>query len=246
MGSLTHAELVTEATELAGNTGLTVRARVWLSLVLRELFERFPLPVVPSGGMINDAPITPQTITAGTQTVTLGNGSSSIVRSVRRAWICTNGQADFTELAVEHSTTMDAPLMAYTGVSGISRGRPTRMVVHVASKDIVTAYFSPIPDKTYALWFQTEGQLAALSTYSGATVNGYPNDMTVLQGVFAMCLKHQQDERAASEWSEFMRMASSDRVRYGNMNNAHTKLRLSPRTFARRVGSNPWDWMGPK
>lgn len=249
MGRLTHSQIVTEAIELAGNTGLTTRAQKYLELILRDLYEKSPWPF--SGlGTIDDAPITPQTIASGVQTLQLGAGGGGLdttVRSVRRVWICTNGQTDFTELQVEHISTMDMPVRAYTGVSGVSNGRPLRCLVHLNTNNSMTLYFDPKPNKTYAVWTMTEGYLTSLGTYSASLVSAYPNDLTVVQGVFAMCLKHQQDERYGVEWAEYLRMAKEDRARFMQASNANSRMRLSPRSFRpRRTGRDPWDWMGEK
>ncbi len=252
MGQLTHDQIVTEAIELAGNTGLTTRARMWLGLILRELLEKFPAPLIGVGGGIGSTPPNaPTTVTAGSTFVTVGGTSvGNTTRSVRRVWLCTNGQTDFVELQVEHFSTMDMPPRAYNGVVGVARGRPLRVIcqgVEADSLSYVKLFFDPIPDKTYALWFLSDSWITAQGAYLGGSVSMYPNDLTIVQGVYAMCLKHQADERFASEWAEFRRLASEDRARWMNASNANTRMRLSPRSFRPRNSKrNPWDWMGPK
>lgn len=244
MGTLTHAQLITEATELAGNTGLATRCQTWLGLVLRDLYEKFPIPVQPAGGVVTDVPITPQTIAAGVQSLQLS--SNNTVRSVRRVWISSATGVDFTELPVEHASTMGAPPRAYTGVSNVSAGRPQRCLAHYETADKVTLYFSPIPDATYNVWALTEGWLTAEGTYSASRVPLYPNDRTVVEGLYAYCLRHQQDEREAGAFSNFDALARQDRVRYANMSGANTRWKLAPGRFSARSTNNPWDWMGPR
>lgn len=253
MGVLTHAQIVTEALELAGNTSLTTRAQTWLGLVLRELIEKFPVPVVPQFPTLDTPASTPglTTLTAGVQSIQLGGAGGLVagltVRSVRRVWVCTNGQTDFSELFVEHISTMDMPPRSYTGVSGVARGRPTRVIASVLNTNSVTLFFDPIPDKTYALWVMSEGWLDAAATYNVAQVNLYPNDMTVVQGVYAWALKHQADERFPGEWGDFLRMQREDRTAHLQANGAFSRMRLSARSFLPRSRRrNPWDWMGPK
>lgn len=254
MGQLTHNQVVQEAMELAGNTGLTSRAQVWLGLILRDLFEKSPTAIHWLGEM-NSFPITPATLAAGVQTLNATAAAPGLddpsVRSIKRVWICTMGSTDFTELKVEHATNMTVPPRAYTGVTGVANGRPNRVIASntkvsaVSGTGQVVLYFDPIPDKAYAVWVVGEGHESLFATYTNNQMNMYPNDLTVVQGVFAMCLKHQQDERYAAEWQEFRRMAAEDRVRFLQLSGANTKMRLAADKFGSNVARKPWDWMGP-
>lgn len=251
MGVLTHAQLVTEALELAGNTGLTTRAQTWLGLVLRSLFEDFSFPVQGGGPHI---PV--YSLVAGTGEVDLPTSGTAVVRAVKKIWVTPTGARDWSELAVYHVSNVPGGNIpdnvggAYSATLPSMLGRPTSALL-IEGQDTTSVLFRPKPDQTYFVLFYAEG-LSSPMTYSANTVNLYPKDDVVIQGIYAWALKHQQDERAASEWQQFEQMAKKDRVRYGMMNNANNTVGLSKRHF--RGGGNTGGnnsspsstgWMGP-
>lgn len=238
MGTMTHLELVTEALELAGNTGLATRAQAWLGLVLRHLVEKFQFPQQKAAGY------------GGTLTtsgiIQVGGPAADIaadvtVRGIRRVLIATLSTLDdYTELDLVTDGNFQLPGLN----DAVRTGRP----LTVFSTPEINSFllgFSPTPDKSYRVLVTVDSASWSPYVYSAAEVSAYPDDLTMIQGIYAMALKHQQDERAAAEWAEFRRMASEDRVRYGNMNRANVKIPLTgPHVVRNRQNRGP-GWMGP-
>lgn len=245
MGQLTHAQLVTEAVELAGNTGLTTRAQTWLGLVLRHLAERFTFSQGPNTKAVF-------VTTPGLADYEVGSevgGSADVfsgipIRGIKRM-LCGGDSADgdWAEMRVETVGDVSSGTVTASAGSGFPFAAILEPRDPVGGFDVTLV---PTPDKAYRIMVLVDAAGLTQPTYSAAAVSEYPNDMTIVQGVYALCLKHQQDEREASAWSLFEKMAGDDRVRYGNMNTGQ-KLRLNPKTFRPSGGGGkPWDWMGPK
>jgi len=242
---MTHLQLVTEALELAGNTGLAPRAQTWLGLVMRHLNEKFSFPFGPSRKAIVD-------LAAGDSSVTVGSaigGSADVfggtpVRGIDRVLIYTeNLGSDWTELHVTDFTRV----LPSEGSIGGQTGRPHTVVVEPRNPvGGFTLKPIPIADANYQLLVVVSSKGLATPTYSASAVNEYPDDFTILQGVYAMALKHQQDERAPAEWSEFMRMAKEDRVRYGNQGGReNSRVELGGPHRTRSFDNRGPGWMGP-
>jgi hypothetical protein len=126
-----------------------------------------------------------------------------------------------------------------------STGTPRVALVETKTAENFVVTLAPYPDVSYRFMIMANSRGLDQAVYSAAVVSAYPDDMTVIQGIYALALKHQQDERAASEWGLFEDMEKKDRVRYGNMNNATKKVGLGGPHKKR----NPHDdsnggWMG--
>jgi hypothetical protein len=254
MGALTHAQLVTESLEMAGNTGLTTRAQTWLGLVLRYLFGKFDFPV-----QIGNAQPVVMSLAAGTATLTLPTvAGSPVTYAMKRVMVTPSGSRDWRDIGIFEQSSLppgnvpDDIDSTYKATLPSRVGRPSSVFVKAAQDGLQLA-FSPVPDGAYFVLLVAEGfTLSTVTSYSAASVNMYPDDLTVMQGVTAMALKHMNDERAPAEWQLFEKMAGQDRVRYGMMNGANSPVGLNPRHF--RGGGNtggggtpPWStgWMGP-
>lgn len=242
MGLLTHAEMVTEALELAGNTGLTTRAQKWLGLILRRLnlFFTFPQTANVKGVVV---------VAAAQDTFTVGrDAGADILNSVQvngisRALITEDGSADdWQEIDIVFLGKASAEIVNLAG----STGRPRALLVETDTQANYEITIAPIPDKAYRILLICDSVELNQPAYSGSIVNPYPDDLTVVQGVYAMALRHQQDERAASEWSLFEDMEKKGRVRFGNMNKANSKIGLGgPHKNRDPNSSSGSGWMGP-
>lgn len=240
MGSLTHDQIINEGLELAGNISLTTRAQKWLTLLLRDLMDKFTLPQqVSFQGSKNMA--------SGTSSVLVGGASGEIllnyeIRGVRKAWISVDTTyTDQDEIEVVPQSRVGVP----TGLNSTKTGRPSRLYL-TPNVNSFAASFDLVTDRAYTLVVLAEGILGTYTAYSAALVNVYPNDFTLVQGIMALALKHQKDETAPMEWQEYLRMVREDRVSYGNKGNANKKMELNSRTFRPKgaVAGKPWDWMG--
>lgn len=242
MGTLTHAEMVTEALELAGNTGLTTRAQKWLGMVLRRLNEKFTFPQTVSIKEIVE-------VDAGDDGFSVGRAASADafasqqVNGIQRVLMCSEALNDWEDLTVEFIGN----LSAQTASISSAVGRPQVAIIETdsASQANFEVSLVPPPDRPYRLIVIANAVGLEQAVYSASVVNPYPDDLTVVQGIYALALKHQQDERAASEWALFEDMEKKDRVRYGNMNHASSKIGLGGPHKRRNPGDTGGGWMGP-
>jgi hypothetical protein len=242
MGTLTHAEMVTEALELAGNTGLTTRAQKWLGLVLRRLNEKFSFPQLANlKGVV--------VVAAGTSSFTIGrSGTADVlpdvqVNGVDRILMVPDSDLslDWEDLIIEFMSRVSGHSTGQAAVTG----RPRSAIVETDTQANFDITLAPIPDVDYRLLILCNSVGLNQAVYSASVVNPYPDDLTVIQGIYALALKHQQDERAASEWSLFEDMEKKDRVRYGNMTHANDKIRLGGPHKKRNPNDSNGGWMGP-
>lgn len=238
MGVLTHVQLVSEALELAGNTGLSSRAQVWLGLVLRNLFEKFTIPQQVS--LLEAGALTP-----GTGVYQAGGVGALVfaglpVRGIRRILLTSPTGSSERELAVINGANFEAGELSLAPTVG----QPQRVFV-TAEVDSFLLLFDPKPDQAYLAVVTADTVPAAPLVYNASSVNLWPDDLTVIQGIYALALKHQQDERAASEWSIFEDMMKKDRVRYGNLNRDNSKVALGGPHRLRTPSNRGPGWMGP-
>lgn len=243
MGTLTHEELVTEALELAGNTGLTTRAQKWLGLVLRRLNEKFTFPQLVQIKDVVD-------VDAGEDSFTVGRDGSADafpgqqVNGIQRVLMCSQVLNDWEELTIQFISKISAQT---TNLAGNGAGRPQVALIETdaATQANFTVSLIPFPDRPYRCMVIADSVGLEQTVYSGSVVNPYPDDLTVIQGIYALALKHQQDERAASEWALFEDMEKKDRVRYGNMSKANSKVELGGPHKRRSPNNTGGGWMGP-
>lgn len=238
MGVLTHAQLVTEALELAGNTGLTTRGQTWLGLVLRNLFEKFTIPQ-------QVALLGQFALSAGVAVYQAGVGgsffSTNVVRGIRRCLIAATDGTDQQEIPVISGGKFEAGELPATGTTN---GRPLRVYTSPETNTFLLT-FTPTPNKAYLASVTADSVPVTPLAYNSVTVNLWPDDLTVIQGIYALALKHQQDERASSEWGLFEEMVKKDRVRYGNLNGDNSKVNLGGPHRTRVPSNRGPGWMGP-
>lgn len=244
MGTLTHAQIVTEALQLAGNTGLTLRAQVWLGLIRRTLYEKITMP---QGTNLKGIFVG----TAGDDSFIVGSavaGAADVfndtpVRGIKRILFTTaSSNDDWQDLVLEsiaNATAATSSLAAQTG-------RPSHALIEPDSPiDGFEVTIIPTPDQAYRFMVIADSKGPLTPEYSASTVNDWPDDLTVIQGVYALALKHMKDETAAAEWEEFKEMMRNDRVRYMGMNPDNKKWGLSRSAFRTAHAVRPWAWMGP-
>lgn len=243
MGTMTHEELVTEALELAGNTGLTTRAQKWLGIVLRRLNEKFTFPQLAQIKEIVD-------VDAGADGFTVGRDAAADafpgqqVNGIQKILMCSGALNDWEELTLQFISKI-SPQVA--SLAGNGEGRPRVALIETDSASQANFQVSVIPfaDQPYRFMVIADSVGLEQATYSQSVVNPYPDDLTVIQGIYALALKHQQDERAASEWALFEDMEKKDRVRYGNMAKANSKVELGGPHKRRNPNDTGGGWMGP-
>jgi hypothetical protein len=209
MGQLTRAEIVTEGLEMAGNTGLTTRANVWLNLWLSKVYTQWPWAFLQN----HYGPIS---VAVGTQKVTFGAGQNTDdrIHTIRRALLTdpVSGVVS-TELQLRSSSSVNA-LDILSGVSATNYGQPR--VLHVVPSSTAgqwELYFSPRPAVATRLVLVAHFTPDHLSADSD--VPSYPNDETMMFAVYVAALRHQQDERWQSEAAELRRMIAADRSVHG-------------------------------
>lgn len=243
MGVMTHVQLVTEALELAGNTGLATRAQTWLGLVIRRLHEQFSFPQ-------QDQVKGVKSVAAGVSSINLGSGvggSADLfagfpVRGIKQVFLASNSTLDDWE----ELTPAPIRQLSVAALNAQVRTARPQFFISEPYQDGFTLGLSPVPDQTYRLLVVVDSRGWTLGQYSANAVNYYPDDATVVQGIYAYALKHQQDERAGEEMGEFLSMAKQDRVRYGNMNNENKVVKLGgPHVAAARDKNRGPGWMGP-
>lgn len=256
MGDLTHAQIVTESLELAGNIGLTTRAQTWLGLILKDLSEHFTFPqqssmvgtFTPTGNVLHPDGVGGDEAGAGCPGVSTLNGRN--VRGIRRIIL----QETVAVSAGNPILETELDLLTEAGYRAGDNNTLGEQLTGKPRRALLTPYANgfyvrtlPYPDKTYTAVVYADVPWSSLS-YSASVVNPYMNDMTVIQGVYAYALRHMVDERASEAWAEYIRQRGEDRVRYGNMNPDNKTLKLASTSFRPRGATNskPWDWMGRK
>lgn len=239
MGSLTRDTIVSEALQLAGNTGLTSRANVWLQAFLDQVYSSHRWPFLRSR-------YGPTNITAGTTSVTAGGSGGTITTDalngiwrLRIADSVNNGMK--RDLNIEDADSIH-PEDDPAWVDTTSRSVPTVALVApsatVNNQWVIS--FKPVPDKTYRLLTVAGLRPAAIG---GPTTPFYPNDETLIQSVYVQALRHQNDERFAAEWDVLRTMIAADRVKFGRRPGAGRAWQLAPRVFGRRrvIDEDPWE-----
>ncbi len=236
MGQMTNTDIISEALELAGNSGLTARAQVWLNTWLQRVYTHWAWPFLRNH-------YGPFDIAVGAQSLAFGNGAQTTdrIHSVNRALLTdpVSGVVS-TELKLSGSSKVPAPDM-FTSVSASNLGRPhTLHVVPVAATPGQwTLYFSPRPSQATRL------VLVAQYTPEFLDVDDTPlylNDETMIQAVYAQALRHQQDERWQAEDAVLRRMIAADRTVHGGGAD-EIGPGLDTTRFAQRGGTAPRNWL---
>lgn len=244
MGTLTHLELVTEALQLAGHTGLSLRAQKWLGLILRELGLKVANPQ-------RETAMGAMTLAVGDTSRTIGGASADIfsgvtITGVRKAFLQDPTNSSQTEMVLV--TPMSGNMGQFPPVSSsLSNGRPVEGFLEPRVNGF-TVTFRPKPDAAYRLTVVVDGRLPGVTAYSASEVAPYPNDLTIVQGLYALALKHMHDETAQAEWQEFKSMMRDDRVALGNMNPDNKRWNFASSAFRPKGAGTkkPWEWMGPQ
>ena len=231
MGELTRDLIVSEALELAGNTGLTSRANVWLNAALKSLYMGWDWPFLPTGSGATVA------LAAGTTYTDIGDGASSVTEQLARinrilvaepSKTGYKGEAFITPL--DEVAPEDHPLFLPSTQTGI----PTKATVEAGSGGTVgygkwRCHWNPIPDRALLLAFGYRKLPSNLS--SGSALPLYPADDTLIQAVFVRALEHQEDERWVVEEQKFQAMVKKDRLKFGRAPGQGIRLGLSKKRF---------------
>lgn len=245
MGTLTQAQLISTALTLAGNTGLTTSAQSWLKLIVNDLYSRMAWPFIPGIDTPNASPVS---LAAGAYTLSLGAGGAAFtgfrVTDVKRIRMAEAG----ADISRAWDVPIRSPISVEPGIvppgNSTKTGRPGVAIVSTpTTSGVVQVAFSPKADRAYSVWLTIEGDFTD-SVYTGANVLAYPNDRTVVQGLYAFALQHQQDERGMAAEEKFEKLVTKDLIKYGGKLERNRKWHLSRTRFRGATKPDPTDWMG--
>lgn len=233
MGTRTLSSIITEGLELAGNTGLTARARAWVNSFVNTAHARHNWHFLRQR-------YGPFNIAKGDKSITLGDGTNITdkITHIRRIYIADTVDSGFKgELTVTEAGEDEAADIP-DWIDGDSQGTPLRAYVEPASATSMyqfKAFFAPVPDKAYRIQVLAQRKHADLS--EGGSDDGntvfYPNDDTLIHAVYVAALRHQDDPRFAVEEQALMRKVTADYISFGKPPGQAPKLRLSSRVFRR-------------
>ena len=255
MGELTQAQVITEAGELAGHTGLASRLQVHLPLLLSSIYGKFKFGwswnLISAGVFENTGALQ---LVPGTNAYTVGAPSGAYLStveltSVRGVRLWQQGESQSTPILVEHLGTARNPNdQAIIPGPGINpSGRPTRVRV-IDSGDGLGAtgtfllVFDPTPDKAYFVDFMAQGR-PTIAYQAGSRVP-YFNDLTIIEGLVAYIYKHMRNEREFAAQQNFERMLKEDVAQRMSDLQLFKRVGLSPFTFRQRGRTARRNWMG--
>lgn len=255
MGDLTQAQVIAEAGELAGHTGLASRLQVHLPLLLSFIYGKYKFGFswnLISGGIFENAGALQ--LVPGTNAYTVGAPSGSYLStiqlsSIRGVRLWQQGESQATPLLVEHFGTARNPDdQAVIPGPGINpSGRPNRVRVGETSDGLVAPgtwliIFDPTPDKAYFVDFMAQGRPA--TAYQSASRVPYFNDLTIIEGLIAYIYKHMRNEREFAAQQNFERMLKEDVAQRMSDLQLFKRVGLSPFTFRQRGRTARRNWMG--
>ncbi len=245
MGALSRLNIVTRGLNLAGQTGLGAEAPFWLNMWLADVYDSWYWPFLYSRYVNIVVPQLAPSLVIGPA----GTIVTDKVTKFRRAVLADVSNQGFkNELDITSGDTvsnLDEP----SWLDSTTPGTPTRMLVehHATDNDSWNVYFAPIPDKAYRMNLVLQRHPAEIDvTSAGDTVRPvYPNDMTMVQCLYAFGLSHQDDEREPMAWARLDSLLRQDRTKYGEMVGYSSRLMLNPRLFkTRNKSSMGWPWPG--
>lgn len=201
MSQLTYAQLITRAGLLAGDDTLTNEARFWVNEWLRKAYAMWPWPflVRSLSGLV---------LASGSQAVSIGAGSGGVTNEITRIRdpiIMYNGAYTFRGQArVQTLTGNNADNdergqnpATFKGIPKTFKARPS-----AATEGKIDLIPLPFPDRDLILaldYFEMPAPMSVLTTSNpdDATRPRYPNDRTIIQGIYAEMLKYSDGEGAA-------------------------------------------------
>ncbi len=244
MGLLTQLELITEAGERAGDTGLATRLQVWIRTALDSLyaaklwsFTRNRVSYTGAGTVIylpEDGGLTTSFQLYDVDKAALYNVGN---------WV-----RDLDLVEPQDQASVNDPLFA----TAASTGQPQRLILEKANtRGAVAGQFtlrpSPAPDRSYTYAFDLYGVLSTELAYSASARPLYPVDETIIQALKVEIFGHMNDEREEVERGRLEGMIMRDAGRYAMKGRTSKALRLSPRKFGvqgMRLNTR-FGWMGP-
>jgi hypothetical protein len=209
MGSMTRNQIINEALQLAGNTGLGTRAVAWLQTWLDRVYQSYPWPFL-KGTLVTTVP-------PGSGVLSINDPATLRITDVTGARLLTSS-GDFIRT-----------LNLYKGhTSGVFSGEPVNVIY---GQDIFDPYRATMTLGASAqIPYQLGVDYQFLPPALGADDHPhYPNDETCIQAVFWRALKHQKDDRQEIEAGILARMVAEDRVSEGHKRGGMEKLKLSRR-----------------
>lgn len=256
MGVLTQAAIIDAAVQLAGNSSLDTQCQVWLPLLLGDIYENNDLEL-PNGLESVEGNVGAFALTAGTSPYLIGKSggfyTGYAVRAVKRIALAevgvVNSIFEIPVIAASLGDMQNIPSVGYA--TSTPTGRPRMVRALRGGADSVRLEFSPAPDKAYRVYMLAN--MIPTLTYAGSSVAAYWNDLTLVKGLYAMCLGHQQDEREEAKLAEYHAAVKRDIARHLTIFGTQAKWNLSRARFGSGGGlytpggsGNSTGWMGPR
>jgi len=242
VGFRTHADLISDALNLAGNTGLTSQAQRWLIDVLESLYSTRHWPFLMKSMVY--------TLSQGVGTVNLSGVGQPLngrkLYDVVRAELFFNGQF-LRELEIV-SPAISPAYRDPAAQTMPPQGLPLQVIFDMTDATNSSMRVYPPPDKNYGLNLVTLSVPTAELSYDPLRIPIYPNDRTIIQGLVAEALRHQADERQYQEAQIFEKMAADDVAKYAASSGYNLKWTLDKRVYGQPAPRYiaPWGWMGPQ
>lgn len=234
MSLLTRLEHITEASEWAGNTGLTTRLGVMYPVIMRSLYRAAPWPFIRRRA--NGSP----TVDPNTSSVTMTpaqfyTGEAAVPRDgllgISRA-VLVDAAGRANDLVVLAEEEADPEMLVLNG----KQGRPTHAIVSrsglapgtdgVAWK--VQMYVPP--DTEYGL--AVYGQCLPAEDLTNPNVKPvFPADDLIIHALYVYCLRHQQDERAFAELQNLRSELTNFKSEVLSTSGRHKRMQLARSRF---------------
>jgi hypothetical protein len=196
-------------------------------------------------------------LTVGTSAYIVGKSGGFYtgykVRAVKRIALAQVGSPDsIFEVPVIAAALGDASTIPSVGyATSTVTGRPRTVRALRGGAGSVRLEFGPAPDKAYRVYMLAN--MIPTLTYSGSSIADYWNDLTLVKGLYAMCLGHQQDEREEAKLGEYRAAVKQDIARHLSIFGTQAKWNLSRARFGSggglygpRGNGNSTKWMGPR
>lgn len=214
MSALTRDQIVDTALKQAGNTSITDLANTWLNNILDRLYEDYHWPFQEK--------TTTGTLAQGATTVSLPSDYADVWNEYGLKIEDSDGK--FQPLLIRDADYLD------TLVDPSVQGPPEIAIVDLKAR---TWRPYPLPGKAYTWHLRYKFKPARLT---GNTAPEFPNDQLLIDAVYTLALKYEDDDRAPQELSFLDLLVKKYRKGFNRSPLKGDKLEMSPEVF-KPIGS---------
>lgn len=226
MGTMNRGAIVSAGLTMAGNTGISIPAAVYLNAWLGSVYASWPWPFLQGRWG-------PFSIAQGGQRFELGAGSNTpdLIQSVDRISVGDSNQdgwvSDYVIFSQDSASAVQDPIWSSTNV----RSAPTHTFVQPSTtQGRWLIDLSSYADKGYRIFIQ--GRIRPPDLADDSATPPYPNDLTMIHAIYVYALRHQQDERWGVEDQNLGMMIAADRVKFGKVSGRSQKIGLARHRYA--------------